>query len=598
MGAIVGTLLRSERPEPSRVLRMLAVSPHRGTSVSHHVCGTVVLGISNQPDLVEATISVEGDLCGVFVGSLDNVRELLTTLSHAGTRAASETPADVVVAAFRAFGLDAPNRMRGDFAAIVTDGRQLWLFRDHLGYRPLFFRDEPRGFFAGTEAKQVVAGAELTREPDLEVLEQIMYGRMPDEMPSALKGVSRLPKTTILTVGPEKAARPVTYWHPDRIVETAKISPSELPERFTELFKQAVARRLKGNDVVSLSGGIDSPAVAGFAAPLHRELTGKPLGALSAVFPDLPRVDERPYIETVTEYLGMTLHTCRLKARAWDDLESWCNLFDGPIPTTNTPQIVEFYQEARRLGFRNVLTGDIAECVFELQNHVTGHLLLRGRWRPLARLLSTQRRQGKPWRSLAAQLVHPLVPGSIALWYLSVRGLDFPKRIPLWLERRKVNERPYRNDLLVPARLRWSALQTLPLRGCPITLEAVDVCASLTGVTVGRPFGDVDFWEFFLSLPAEMKYPDLKSKTLLRTLLRGTVPDKILDRRDKTFFDDHAMSQIDYPLLRRYLLKPKYEMPGVNYRALASRLEREELNLIDLLWVNDLVRIHAFLNQW
>jgi hypothetical protein len=58
------------------------------------------------------------------------------------------------------------------------------------------------------------------------------------------------------------------------------------------------------------------------------------------------------------------------------------------------------------------------------------------------------------------------------------------------------------------------------------------------------------------------------------------------------------MSQIDYPLLRRYLSKPKYEMPGVNYRALAARLEREELNLIDLLWVNDLVRIHAFLNQW
>jgi hypothetical protein len=58
------------------------------------------------------------------------------------------------------------------------------------------------------------------------------------------------------------------------------------------------------------------------------------------------------------------------------------------------------------------------------------------------------------------------------------------------------------------------------------------------------------------------------------------------------------MSQIDYPLLRRYLVEPTYQMPGVDYRLLTSRLEREELTLTDWFWVNDLVRIHAFLNRW
>ena len=129
-------------------------------------------------------------------------------------------------------------------------------------------------------------------------------------------------------------------------------------------------------------------------------------------------------------------------------------------------------------------------------------------------------------------------------------------------------------------------------------MEAVEICAALAGVTVARPFADIDLWEFFLSLPAEIKYPDLKSKTLLRSLLRGKVPDRILDRRDKTFFDDHVMSQIDYPLLRLYLVEPKYQMPGVDYKRLASRLERQALNLVDWFWVNDLVRIHAFLSQW
>lgn len=124
------------------------------------------------------------------------------------------------------------------------------------------------------------------------------------------------------------------------------------------------------------------------------------------------------------------------------------------------------------------------------------------------------------------------------------------------------------------------------------------MCTALAGVTVSRPFIDIDLWEFFLSLPAEIKHPDQKSKTLLRHLLRGRVPDRILDRRDKTVFNEHALSQIDYPLLRRYLVNPRYRMPGVNYPVLASRLDRQDFTIVDLRWANDLVRIHAFMNQW
>src|SRR5207253_1742620 len=128
------------------------------------------------------------------------------------------------------------------------------------------------------------------------------------------------------------------------------------------------------------------------------------------------------------------------------------------------------------------------------------------------------------WKKFASQLLTPFIPGRIANWYLSRRGLDFPKRVPDWLDRRKVNEVPYRNDLIPPGRARWSAVQTLPLEGCPITMEGVEICTALAGVTIRRPFADIDLWEFFLSLPAEVKYPDLRSKTLIRQPLRRRVP--------------------------------------------------------------------------
>ena len=72
---------------------------------------------------------------------------------------------------------------------------------------------------------------------------------------------------------------------------------------------QAVSRTVSGNDVVALSGGIDSPVVAAFAAARHAELSGRPLQALSAVFPHLPSVDELPYIELVRKRLDIPLQT-------------------------------------------------------------------------------------------------------------------------------------------------------------------------------------------------------------------------------------------------------------------------------------------------
>jgi asparagine synthase (glutamine-hydrolysing) len=598
MGSIAVMLARAVRPEAATVARMLAASPHRGTVHSQHVCGQAVLGVSNHPDRVDSTFASSDEFAAVLTGTLRNVAELTKTVTAAGFPPACADSAGILLAAFRAFGPTAANRLRGEFAAIITDGHRLWCIRDHLGIRPLFYRDNAKAFFAATEAKQVVVGAALNREPDLDVLEGIFYGRMPEDMPSALKGVSRQPKATTLAVLPSGTSAPEVYWHPDSFLETARISADEVLPRFTELFDHVVARHLTGNDVVSLSGGIDSPAVAAFAAPRYRSLTGDPLPALSSVFPDLPQVDELPYIETVTRHLGMKLHTHTLKARGLDDVENWCRLFDGPIPTINTAQILEYNTEARRLGYTNILSGELAEPVVDLKNHLAGHLLLHGRWDAFARLMKTQQQQGVSRRDLVFQVMDVLIPSRLANWYQSARGLDFPQRIPNWLDRDKANKLPYRREMAVPGHRRWLTLQTVPLQGCPITMEAAQLGADLAGVTMARPFVDIDLWEFFLSLPAEIKQPDLKSKTLLKRLLRGRVPDQILDRRKKTVFNDHEMTQIDYALIRRYLANPTYRMPGVDYAALADRVERQDFTLWDWVWARDLVRVTAFMSQW
>ena len=576
--------------------RMLAAAPHRGACVTLRAVGNCLIGVARRPDFADSTVSSGGPMIAALCGRLDNATELHRDLTLRGIPPLSAAGADLAVAAIRAYGADAPNRMRGAFAGIVSDGRSIWCFRDHIGFRPLFYRDGPRQFVAAAEARQVVVGAGLAEEPNLDVLEQMFFGRMPADAPASLKGVARLAQGCTLTVGEGSSLATTRYWHPDRLLETARLSTADVRDRFLELLGQASTRCLGGRDAVLLSGGLDSPAVAAFAAPGYRHRHGRPLGAVSFVFPHLPSVDERPLIETVAERFDMALHTHQPRARALDGVDEWCRRFGSPVPILSIPEVADAYALARRLGYDNLLTGDFAEFSFGSPIHVVPHLLTRARWLALARLLLRERRRGVSERRLAGHVMSAFVPGRIANAYLRWRRLDAPERIPDWLDATAVS--PFRGDLLPPSRDRWRRIQLAGTDGATISMEAEAICGVIMGVTVRRPLADIDLWEFFLSLRAEVKCPDLRFKSLPRALLRGTLPDAVIDRRRKTVFDDHVMTQVDYPTLRRLLVRPRHRMTWVNYERLEQRIERQDFNRFDWFWAKDLAWIHAFLNAW
>jgi asparagine synthetase B (glutamine-hydrolysing) len=595
---MIAILGKGAHPDELLARKMLAAAPHRGPCITLRTLGNCVLGVANRPDSADSAISSAGSVMAALSGRLDNVAELHATLVAAGSPPASPAGADVVVAAFRAFGVDAPNRMRGGFAGVVTDGRTVWCFRDHVGFRPLFYRDDPKAFVAASEPRQVVVGAHIAEEPDFEVLEEMFFGRMASDAPAALKGVARLGQATTLTVNGEKGVSVRRYWNPVELLETARFTAVDLRDRFLELLDQAASRSLTGKDVILLSGGLDSPAVAAFAAPASRERPGRPLGALSAVFPDLPSVDERHYIEIVAKRYDIELHTYRPSARALDDVDEWCRRFGSPVPTLSIPEVADTYSLARSLGYDNVITGEFAEFVFGNPIQLVPHYLTHGRWRAAASLLISERRRGASARSLAGQVSGTFVPGRLANWYLHWRGLDAPHRIPDWLDARKVNEVPFRGDLLPPSRERWRRLQLAGTEGATISIEADETCAAISGVTIRRPLADIDLWEFFLSLRAEVKCPDLRFKSLVRGMMRGILPDEILDRKRKTLFNDHVMTQVDYPTLRRLLVHPPHRLPAVDYVRLAQRIEQQDFNRFDWFWAKELAWIHAFLNAW
>jgi asparagine synthase (glutamine-hydrolysing) len=593
MGSIAAILSRESPVGIGDVPRMLEASPHRGSDLTTTALGRCVLGIANVEGETDAWLARAGGRAAAFTGRLDNHAELVSRfgIDRAGR---SVTPADVVLEAFDRSRDDAPAALRGFFAGIVTDGSNVWCFRDHMAFAGLHFLQGPHAFYAASEAKQVVAGSGIAFEPDVDVVERMFYADVDDNTPCALKGVDRLSKATVL-VSDGARARTRRYWDPARLVETGRYAPAEIPERFDELMERAVTRVLTGDDVVSLSGGVDSPAVAAYAAGHHGQISDDPLGALSMVFPGFPACDEREYIELVAGRLRMQLHTYEPTARPLDDIMDWVRLCDGPIPIHPPAEAAEHYRLARKLGYRTMLGGDLAEYVVDRRYGLLPYLLAQGRFRPAARMIVSQHRWGMRWPGLARQIVLPLIPRSVMVARERLRR-SRAGWFPEWLDDRYVNEVNARNELA--PQTRWRTEQIAFFIGPAIGTEADDVIQTVCGIRNRRPWIDVDLCEFFVSLPAEVKFPQWFSKSLVRSLLRGKVPDRILDRTDKTVFNDRIMATIDYPALRHWLIAPKYRVKGVNYQLLADRLEREIFHIGDFKWAVDLAKTHAFLSQW
>ncbi|MGH8945861.1 MAG: hypothetical protein ACRDVL_06920, partial [Acidimicrobiia bacterium] len=153
-----------------------------------------MVGITSREDSATSSFAEESGWAAAFVGTLDNLAEL-----DDGSASQASFPAAILLSLFRRRGAQSTQLLRGTFAAVVTDGRRLWCFRDHLGFEPLFYTERDGALFVASEAKQVVAGADINREPDVEFLEGIFFGEPTEEWRCAYTGIRRLPRRTMLT---------------------------------------------------------------------------------------------------------------------------------------------------------------------------------------------------------------------------------------------------------------------------------------------------------------------------------------------------------------------------------------------------------------
>ncbi len=560
--------------------------------------GDAYLGIANDATFIDATLAITDGWGATVQGPLDNLDELSAALVGAGhVLERRPSAAGCVLAAFRTWGEQTWSRLRGDVAVVITDGFRLWASRDQLGTATLFVRSRPPVLLIASEAKQVVAGAGVAREPDLDGIGRLFFGGEDalEEPPCAIKGVERIPRASVVEYSPEHPPRATRYWNPSRLVASSKLGPAEIRDELARHLELAVERMAVPGALVALSGGIDSPAIAAFAAPVERK-RGNRLKALSTVYPNAPSVDESPYIEAIAKQLDLDWHSYAPEHHQLDGLQSWVDRFDGPVPNLDTAAVAEFFDHARGLNARTVLFGELAELTIDLRAHLEGHLLLSGHWRTAGRLLAAKHAKGIGWPSVIRGVLPTLAPTRFATWYVRRRGLERGRLAP-WIDPAFVPGLDVRWDLARPARRRWTDIQAyFPMAPSNIGVEATSIEAASLGVHMRRPFTDVDLWEFLLGLPAHRKYPEPLGKSIIRDVLRGRIPDVVLDRRDKTGFDEDVRQRVDAPGLRRWILGTDFRMKGIRYEVVERILDQDQLDMWTLSALRYIAAIHAFVD--
>lgn len=278
---------------------------------------------------------------------IDNREELFGRLQIEHARRQRMTDSDLILAAYRKWGEDAPNYLIGDFAFVLWDEEKRRLFgaRDLAGSRTLYYVHRREQFAFCTVMNPLLALPGVDNELDESWLAEFLA--IPiildtiDVRSTAYRQIGQIPPAHAFTFeqGRLKVRR---YGSLAAEVPKLKLKTSgEYEEAFREVFREAVVSKLRTcrNVGASLSGGLDSGAVVSFAAAPLRE-QGKTLHTYSYVpRPDFkdwtPRsmaADETPYIQDIVDHVGSISHTYMdfANRNSFEEIDDLIDLVEAP----------------------------------------------------------------------------------------------------------------------------------------------------------------------------------------------------------------------------------------------------------------------------
>jgi asparagine synthase (glutamine-hydrolysing) len=217
----------------------------------------------------------DGSLWIVFNGEIYNHQALREQLIARGHTYRTHSDTETIIHLFEQYGADCVQHLRGMFAFAIwnRNSKTLFIARDRLGIKPLYYKLTPERLLFGSEIKVLLAYGGIRPEFNRSALpEYLAFGYLSGEE-TFYSGITKLPPGHTMTIGPSGQPEIRQYWDLDASKPHESRDENYYVRSYRELLEGAVQSHLM-SDVplgVFLSGGVDSSAVAALMTKLRRE---------------------------------------------------------------------------------------------------------------------------------------------------------------------------------------------------------------------------------------------------------------------------------------------------------------------------------------
>jgi asparagine synthase (glutamine-hydrolysing) len=554
--------------------RMRDVMSHRGPDgAGNYISPDGRLGLGHRRlaiiDLSEKAAqpmsNEDGTLWVIFNGEIYNHAEIREELEKRGGHRwkTDHSDTEVIVHAFEEWGIDCVQKFRGMFAIALWDAkkRELWLIRDRIGVKPLYYSIHHGRITFASEIKALLEDEEQGRELSEEALYYYLSFNATPAPLTLFAGIRKLAPSTWLRVREDGYVEERRYWDVwDHTQPLMKASEAEIAERILSELRTAVKLR-KISDVpvgVFLSGGIDSST----NAALFSEGDGRPVNTFSIGYDKEYKSypSELPYARKIAKAVGADHH--ELLLRESDLLESLPMIVRHQDEPLADPVCMPVYFVSKLAREAGVIVCQVGEGSDEL---FWGY---------------------KYWRdSLRLQRFADTVPLPKPLKALGLAGLRFMEQMPsatyqhefsCEVLRRALSDRPvfwggaevfsdaqkqqflsprlrkkfsnfsswealqpirqrFKEKAWEPSALNWMSYLDLNLRLPELLLMRVDKMSMAVSLEARVPFLDHKFVELAMSIPQEVKTRNGVLKHILKKAVRGVIPDELIDRKKQGF---------------------------------------------------------------
>lgn len=343
--------------------RMIAMVRHRGPDGFGFYCDEQVglaharLSIIDLEGGWQPIYNEDKTISIVFNGEIFNYLELREFLLNKGHSFYTKSDTEVIIHLYEEYGADCLSYLNGQFAFAIwdKDKERLFIARDRVGIRPLFYTRVNGSFLFASEIKSLLVDPRVKREIDPFALDQIFTFWMTIPPRTAFKDIHELPAGYYVTIERGNIEQK-KYWDVDFTPDCHVKTEEEYAEALRELLIDSTRLQLRADVPVGayLSGGIDSSVIT----TLIKQYTDTPLRTFSVTFDD-EVYDESEYQRQMIEYLN-TDHSdikCTYAdiGRVFPDV-IWHT--EKPIVRTAPAPLFLLSKLVRESGYKVVLTGE------------------------------------------------------------------------------------------------------------------------------------------------------------------------------------------------------------------------------------------------